>query len=452
MDIEPRLAMWTRFINEHQYSRIAEVGVWKGEFARHLLLSCSCINSYALIDSWRHLEGWNKPFNISDDEFECVYRQAMDSVAFARDKVRLLRGTTLEVREKIEDQSLDFVYIDGDHSLRGIVIDAISMWPKLREGGVLAGDDFTDDVWQHSRNYEPSLVNPFMRYFADAVGETLHVLPGGQFLLKKSRTNSVGEATDGSAVYGLLPLLKIASDYGAKKNHQTALIGFKQAKNLAKAAACRFSSRYREYEATARHHERFPECFLKTGIAFIHVPKAAGTSISMALYGIALGHRSLAKWQDMFPHSMRKVETMAVLRDPVARFVSACYFLKGGGMNESDRAFALKHLNDFNEPSELACALVDPGLQSHVLSYFHFKKQVDFLKDTSGRIAINCLVRLEDLSRAEKWASKKVGHQINFDQLNPGSTLAKQCDIDKYALSILIKIYREDFELYSAMG
>jgi hypothetical protein len=315
---------------------------------------------------------------------------------------------------------------------------------------VLAGDDFTDDVWQHSRNYEPSLVNPFMRYFADAVGEKLQVLPSGQFLLKKSRANGVGKATDSSATYGLLPLLKIASDYVAKENQETLLIGFKQAKNVVKAAACRFSSRYREYQALARHHEQFPKCFLNTGIAFIHVPKSAGTSISMALYGISLGHRSLAMWQDMFPHSMKKVKIMAVVRDPVARFVSAFYFLKGGGMNDSDRSFALKYLSDYNEPSELACALIDPGLQSLVLSYYHFTKQVDFLTDSSGRIAIHCLFRLEELSRAEQWASKILGRQIKFDQLNAGPMPVERCDIDKRALSILSKIYREDFELYSA--
>ena len=390
----PRLAMWADFINKHQYGRVAEVGVWKGEFAKGLLSNCPCIQSYILIDSWRHLDGWNKPFNISDEEFEDVYRQAMDVVAFAREKVRVLRGTTLEVRDEIEDQSLDFAYIDGDHSLRGIVVDAMSMWPKLREGGVLAGDDFTDSAWQHSRQYEPSLVNPFMRYFADAVGEELNLLPNGQFFVRKSRAHGAGGAPAASASYGLLPLLKLDEGSGSKKELCSFERGLSQTKSIAKAVVRRLSSRYREYEAIGRHGEQFPDHFRKTGIVFIHVPKAAGTSISMALYGAAVGHRTLAEWQQLFPHSMSKVETMAVVRDPVARFVSAFNFLKAGGINELDRNFALKHLIDYDKPEQLACALIDPTWQARILTYPHFVSQVDFLKNSSGKIAVDCLVRL----------------------------------------------------------
>jgi hypothetical protein len=450
-EYETREAMWASFVKKQQYRRIAEVGVWKGEFARHLLSTCPSIESYTLIDSWRHLDGWNKPFNISDEEFEDVYCQAMDAVAFAREKVRVLRGTTLEVRDQIEDQSLDFAYIDGDHSLRGIVVDAMSMWPKLREGGVLAGDDFTDNVWQHSRQYEPSLVNPFMRYFADAVGEELNLLPNGQFFVRKSRARGAGRAPAASASYGLLPLLKLDETLGSKKELNKFERGVARTKSIAKAVVRHLSPRYREYEAIGRHGEQFPEHFRRTGIVFVHVPKAAGTSISMTLYGVAVGHRTLAKWQAMFPYSMRRVETMAVVRDPVARFVSAFNFLKAGGINDFDRSFALKHLVDFDEPSELASALIDPTWQARILTYPHFARQVDFLKNSSGKIVIDCLVRLENLADAEKWAARKLGRQLSFDLMNVGPKSDKQLIEHGPALSALSAIYREDFDLFGSL-
>jgi hypothetical protein len=39
--------------------------------------------------------------------------------------------------------------------------------------------------------------------------------------------------------------------------------------------------------------DNLPEPFLRTRSLFIHIPKAAGTSIVMELYGCQVGHRTL---------------------------------------------------------------------------------------------------------------------------------------------------------------
>jgi hypothetical protein len=49
----------------------------------------------------------------------------------------VLRGRTRELINQIPDDSLDFAYIDGDHTLRGITIDLVRLLPKMREGGVI---------------------------------------------------------------------------------------------------------------------------------------------------------------------------------------------------------------------------------------------------------------------------------------------------------------------------
>lgn len=43
-----------------------------------------------------------------------------------------------------EDNSLDFVFIDGDHRRENVLSDLNAWWPKVRPGGVLAGHDFDD--------------------------------------------------------------------------------------------------------------------------------------------------------------------------------------------------------------------------------------------------------------------------------------------------------------------
>lgn len=162
-----------------------EIGVWKGELAQTLLSSCPAIERYWMVDPWRTLEAWNKPFNKSQDIFDNIFQQAISSTAFAEDRRRVLRGTTSEVIDMIPDGSVDAAYIDGDHTLRGVTIDTISVWPKIRPGGLLLGDDFAPSIWHHGLNYEPTMVFPFAAYFAEAVKAPIHAVGCNTFAIVK---------------------------------------------------------------------------------------------------------------------------------------------------------------------------------------------------------------------------------------------------------------------------
>lgn len=163
--------------------RVAEVGVWKGDFAQTALQEIGQIEKYVLVDPWRNLPDWNKPFNKSDDEFEDVRKEALSRVEDFKDKVVEIRATTKEAKVQIGDSSLDLVYIDGDHTLRGITIDLISLLPKVRRGGFLCGDDFSKTIWQHTTDYSPTEVFPFALYFAEAHDLPIFTLPYNQFII-----------------------------------------------------------------------------------------------------------------------------------------------------------------------------------------------------------------------------------------------------------------------------
>jgi len=42
----------------------------------------------------------------------------------------------------VEDASLDFCFIDGDHRYEAVKEDIIAWTPKLRKGGILSGHDY----------------------------------------------------------------------------------------------------------------------------------------------------------------------------------------------------------------------------------------------------------------------------------------------------------------------
>jgi hypothetical protein len=136
-----------------------------------------------MLDPWRHLNDWNKPANVSSAAFEEIYAEAMSRTEFAAPRRRVLRGTTLEIIDDIGDQTLDFAYIDGDHTLKGIATDLIAIRPKMRAGGFVAGDDFFPTIWQHGTAFEPTLVFPFAVHFALSIRATIYALPFAQFLI-----------------------------------------------------------------------------------------------------------------------------------------------------------------------------------------------------------------------------------------------------------------------------
>ena len=57
------------------------------------------------------------------------------------------------------DESFDFVYIDGDHSYAGFSADLKMWWPKVKQGGFLAGHDYE---W-------PDIAKALGEFFPDGV-------------------------------------------------------------------------------------------------------------------------------------------------------------------------------------------------------------------------------------------------------------------------------------------
>lgn len=205
-----RLQLWNRVLTAANVMTMAEIGVWKGEFATQILEQCAFVRRYYLIDPWATLPDWNKPFNVEPQKFDEIYAEAIKNTAFAADKTVVLRGRTKEVVDQIPDDSLDFAYIDGDHTLRGITIDLISLLPKIKLGGLIGGDDFSKTPWQHGVDFEPTLVCPLSIYFAEAMSFPFFALPFNQFLMQKTSSGAFSYI-DTTGNYADVSLNKLAA-------------------------------------------------------------------------------------------------------------------------------------------------------------------------------------------------------------------------------------------------
>ena len=215
-----RVQLWTQVLSLARVRTMAEVGVWKGDFAREILEQCEFIDRYFMIDPWAKLPDWNKPYNLEQEVFDDIYAEAMEKTGFAAAKTVVLRGRTKEVIDEIPDNSLDFAYIDGDHTLRGITIDLIKLLPKIKENGLIGGDDFTVNPWQHDIRFEPTMVCPYSIYFAEAMDLPVIALPFKQFLIQKNPEESFS-FIDTTGEYGDISLNKLPAHISSSGRNGT---------------------------------------------------------------------------------------------------------------------------------------------------------------------------------------------------------------------------------------
>jgi hypothetical protein len=228
-----RSELWLDVITRTQARRVAEIGVFRGKFAERILDDCPGITDYYMVDPWRHLEDWNKPANRTGDEFDEIFEEAMRRTAQHEARRIVLRGRTSEVIDQIPEGHLDFVYIDGDHTLRGITIDLIKVWDKVRPGGLIAGDDFKPNIWHHGQGFEPTMVFPFAVYFAEATGCPIYALPSRQFLIEKAPESgfSFTDLTDSYPPTDVLRQLNKAGNRGGQRGKEAGSGGKRVRRN-----------------------------------------------------------------------------------------------------------------------------------------------------------------------------------------------------------------------------
>ena len=180
---EPRL-LWVGLVRHLGAQRIGEIGIGAGENAQRLLAECPDIETYYLIGRKpgpREPGRWRRQLTI-------------DATEMYADKRVLLFGDTQDVIDEIPDGSLDFLYIGkaADHSLRGIAIDLIRGYPKVRPGGWIGGHDFSPRIWHKGYYEEPSLVFPYVVHFAESMGDRVFSLRFKHFLIEKQPQSGPG--------------------------------------------------------------------------------------------------------------------------------------------------------------------------------------------------------------------------------------------------------------------
>ncbi len=117
-----------------------EIGVLGGKNARSLL-KYSDVKMLYLVDSYEGDYGIGQCGAYSQKRLDKESRKAKRRLRKYEDKITWIRKKSEDAINLIPN-NLDFVYIDANHFYDFVKKDIEMYYPKLKEGGLLAGDDF----------------------------------------------------------------------------------------------------------------------------------------------------------------------------------------------------------------------------------------------------------------------------------------------------------------------
>lgn len=126
-----RLSVVERIIRDNDYTVGAELGVQTGYLYFHLLETFPELKLYG-VDIWQGAKR-----NI----YQEMEKEVMQRSRGYGDRAVIQKKFTNEAVNLHAGGSLDFVFIDADHSYTGVKRDIIDWWPKIKIGGTMIGHD-----------------------------------------------------------------------------------------------------------------------------------------------------------------------------------------------------------------------------------------------------------------------------------------------------------------------
>jgi len=138
--------LYDRAINKaNKNAHFVEVGAWLGCSTSYMAVEI--INSgknikFDVVDTWKGseeaiFENAFKKYGITP------YGQFIKNMYSVIHIINPIVMSSVEAARRYEDESLDFVYIDADHSYNAIKADIAAWLPKVKQGGILGGHDYS---------------------------------------------------------------------------------------------------------------------------------------------------------------------------------------------------------------------------------------------------------------------------------------------------------------------
>lgn len=129
-----------------KYINVIEIGARYGDSSKIILENLN-VNKYIIIDPYTSYEeyigdGFNKI--ISHDNDDKIFNKIKNKLETLHKNMIFYRkfSTDKNTINAIEDNSIDLIFIDGNHTYKYVLDDLENYYPKLKKTGIMCGDDF----------------------------------------------------------------------------------------------------------------------------------------------------------------------------------------------------------------------------------------------------------------------------------------------------------------------
>ena len=185
--------------------------------------------------------------------------------------------------------------------------------------------------------------------------------------------------------------------------------------------------------------------FTSNDTLFIHIPKAAGMTITTQLYGEEVGHYPAKDWKACDKKMFSKIYKFTIARNPVSRVCSAYNFLSKGGMehHKYDLRFKREVIDNFSNINEFVINYLNEKTK---YSYIHFYPQTFFLLDDKGDLLVDEIYKVEELDEAIMSLNKR-GLNLSNKLINTTGLPSVVDTLSPEAYKKIIDIYKDDYKL-----
>lgn len=131
---------------------VVEVGVWMGVFTEEIL-SINQPNKLYLVDPYKYIKKFDKSCygnnKINQVKLDGIYDELKKKYAnkVENKEIEFIRKESNKLGDEFKEESLDWVYIDGNHSYNYVKSDLMYFSNKIKKGGYITGDDYGVKGW-----------------------------------------------------------------------------------------------------------------------------------------------------------------------------------------------------------------------------------------------------------------------------------------------------------------
>jgi hypothetical protein len=119
--------------------KMIEIGAYMGEST--MMIACTGLfKTTYVIEPHKGEEEFNKEMEY---DWDVVKDEYIKNTRYF-DNITLISDYSYNVVDRFEDKSIDFIYIDANHSYEDVKRDLELYYPKLKSDGVIGGHDFND--------------------------------------------------------------------------------------------------------------------------------------------------------------------------------------------------------------------------------------------------------------------------------------------------------------------